>query len=99
VPPPSGARPRKFFPLIWAMWNSVRRFCSLFAGVSFGAMGFVAPKPTAMRRERVSPFATSQFTTASARAPESFWFIVASPSESVWPSIRRSVTCGLSVRN
>ena len=81
------------------MWNSVRRFCSLFAGVSFGAIGFVWPKPTAMSRSREMPCATSQSQTAFARSPESFMFMAGSPSESVCPSMRSCVTCGLSVRN
>ncbi len=81
------------------MWNSVRRFCSLLAGVSFGPTGFVSPKPTAMRRPRSMPFFTSQLTHARARSPESFRFIASSPSLSVWPSMRSVVTCVLSSRN
>ena len=52
--------------------SSTRRFCARPMSVSFVSFGFDSPKPTALKRPPSTPyFATSSFTTASARRSDS----------------------------
>src|SRR2546425_5826229 len=70
-----------------SLCSSARRFCARPAAVVFGATGLPGPKPRAVMRVGLTPFAAKYARTALARASERRRFSTAEPVLSVYPAI------------
>src|SRR2546425_381201 len=70
-----------------SLCSSTRRFCARPAAVVFGATGLPGPKPRAVMRVGLTPFAARYARTALARASERRRFSTAEPVLSVYPAI------------
>jgi hypothetical protein len=65
----------------YALTSSTRRFMALPSGVSFDATGAKGPTPNAFNRAEEMPYlATRAWTTAAARASDSFMLVSRVPS-------------------